>query len=92
MSHPVCQLCGLEITSSEESLGYSDFIENKEDEFYSYSPSSFHRVCFNTWDRKGKFLERFDQYIKETKELPALKEEESDEEIQKELEKKQKSA
>lgn len=64
-----CPLCGLEITETEESLDYAHFIEDPNDEFYEFSGASFHKVCFQPWNKKNAFLKRFEKFIEESQRI-----------------------
>ncbi len=67
MEHYICKLCGTEITDAEGIVSYSNFIDDPRDPLYEYSGSSFHKVCFQTWDKKTVFEKKFQEFIEEAR-------------------------
>ncbi|MDX1960604.1 MAG: hypothetical protein SFU98_18680 [Leptospiraceae bacterium] len=87
MSNFECPICGLSIEESEDSIAYCHFIFDPKDPLYSFSNSSFHRVCFDSWKWKSKYISKFEQYLNEsftdleTRAFEALKDLEIPEEL-----------
>jgi hypothetical protein len=54
-----CSLCGEPICIGDDIVGTTHFISDGSDPLYQYSDSVMHRQCFDAWEYREEFAQRY---------------------------------
>jgi len=63
-----CAICGEIIAINQECYGFPPFL-SRTNKLYRYSDAAFHARCFNDWEFRDEYLDRFDTIEKEKSKL-----------------------
>jgi len=54
-----CPLCGKPLRGGEDIVATSHFIADASDPLWRYSDAAMHRSCFDVWEHRDVFTQRY---------------------------------
>lgn len=58
-----CPLCHAVIAKDDDIVATSHFIADPEDPLWRYSDAAIHRTCFESWEQRENFVNRFNAAV-----------------------------
>lgn len=57
----LCAICRESLHPEEDLVVTPDFLADESDPFWPFSDAAMHRSCFLLWDRRKRFVARFNR-------------------------------
>ncbi len=61
-----CPLCGEVIDLNSQFVATTHFIGDRNDQLHRYSDAAMHYTCFQNWDHREEFIDRYNNTIGRT--------------------------